>query len=82
MVELVERALREKVEELRSEELERGRRGLAEDAPARVEAFCQAILVLIKSDLAGLYRALFLKERVEVPIEAPEKPTGEAIEGY
>lgn len=90
LVELVERALREKAEELRLDELERGRLGLAQDDPKRAESFSQGVLTLIRSDLAGLYRNLFAQERVEtraetleeVPVEAPEELTGEAIEGY
>lgn len=65
-----EDALREKVEELRLNELELGRLGLSEDDSKRVETFSQGVLSLIRSNLAGLYRTLSIEERAEIPVEA------------
>lgn len=87
---LVQQSLKEKAEEIRLDDLERASLGLAQDEPKRAESFSQGVLALIRSDLAGLYRNLFAQQRVEtraetleeVPVEAPEEPTGEAIEGY
>ena len=72
--ELIEGALRQKVEDLRLGELERHGSDIDQRDLRRAEAFFQGALALIRSDLVGLYR-IVLAEEPKRPLEEPVEET-------